>query len=287
MSSLILFLFTLTSFAQSALKIQSMHLKPNNEISRMLTARVESESGEIFSIEAPVVLTKITDRVVFGNKLVVIGEAGRAQAVVIFDLASRRVIDWFYCYFPQRPSRSLIAFVEWYPSLGSPQANDVVLIYDLRKSAKENRLPSVQNDQIPADLSDAPFRVGLPVYPSSAVEARGYNRSEDGTPIQVMAHTFAMLQKHKLIFAIANGSELEVAKTSLVVVDVLHPGAKPALTVDVPTTALKRKGENPRYVLVEKIKAVSPARVELYESRKAYGVTSFAVAVPSEGPQEP
>lgn len=56
------------------------------------------------TITAPVISDEIDEAFASGDRLVILGQAGRAQAVEVFDIPSRRKIDWFFCYSPRRIS---------------------------------------------------------------------------------------------------------------------------------------------------------------------------------------
>lgn len=86
------------------------------------------------TISTPAVSSTIDQVYVSGDRLVVLGDAGRTQAVEIFDIPSGRKVDWFFCYSPKRISRSMIASTEFYPTMTADVPTDVLLIYNLLKS---------------------------------------------------------------------------------------------------------------------------------------------------------
>jgi hypothetical protein len=134
----------------------------------------DASTGDVVSIAAHVPLTKVEDSFVFNDKLVVLGQAGRAEAVVVFDLLARRKSDWFYCYQPRHIGKGWITYVEWYPGHSSAEPTDVVLAYDLALSPMENRLAKENDITLPPRLNDSPSRVGFPIYPASNAQQKSY-----------------------------------------------------------------------------------------------------------------
>lgn len=106
-------------------------------------------TGRLAEVSAEMWLTRVEDSFISNDKLVVLGQAGRAEAVVIFDLLATREIDWFYCYRPRHLSDDWITYVEWYPEHASAEPTDVILVYDLALAPLENRLEKERNVNVP------------------------------------------------------------------------------------------------------------------------------------------
>src|ERR1700741_4043881 len=103
--------------------VKDVALREHTQINRTLTFSFGRAAASVrASLE--VRLTSIETYFIAGNKLVVMGEAGRTQEVVIFDLISRKVADSFFCYYPQRLSENLLAYIEYYPSNGAGNPRD-------------------------------------------------------------------------------------------------------------------------------------------------------------------
>ena len=158
-------------------RVASLSLHIDSERESTLTVRAaNAATGAMVNIKSKVQLTEVGQSFVLGDKLAVMGKAGRTWSVAILDLAKRQEIDWFYCAVPQRLSTNWIAYVEWYPD-HFVEPREVVLIYDLTKSPIENRLPGVRAAGIPAPIMDISVAVGLPVYPEWNVRNRSYRNA--------------------------------------------------------------------------------------------------------------
>jgi hypothetical protein len=269
-------------------KVTNVSLAPDSERSSTLTATVkDSIHPRAVEVSASVTLTSVREYFVSGDKLAVMGEAGRAEEVVVFDLLSRREIDWFYCYYPARLSEQWIAYVEFYPSLGADMPIDVVLLYDLTKSPIDNRLTRMPTERIPApETGPQPVRVGIPIYPPLNAAARSYTnhvRASSAADEGVFAHTFALLPPKRVIFVAAQGEGSPNVRNYLVVVDLSRGFANASYrTVEIPKDQLIRPGEIRQFVQVSRAEAVSADAVRLYVPRTDYGVDSIVVKIPEE-----
>jgi len=158
-------------------RVENVSLRIDSERESTLTVRAsDGAAGGLVNIESKVRLTDVEQSFVLGDKLAVMGRAGRTWSVVILDLAKGQEIDSFACALPQRLSTNRIAYVEWYPD-HFVEPREVVLIYDLTKSPMENRLPGVRAARIPAPITDISAAVGLPVYPEWNVRNRSYRNA--------------------------------------------------------------------------------------------------------------
>lgn len=151
------------------------HRLPDNSAPNKLTVTVSNSGlGVHLDLSSDVRLTSVRDSFISNSKFVAIGQAAVPYEVAIFDLSSKRLIDWFDCYGPRRVSDNWIAYVEWYPNHGMGTAKEVLLLYDLAKTPAENRLPSAERLPIPAPIATGASQVGIPVFPESNVQQRSY-----------------------------------------------------------------------------------------------------------------
>jgi hypothetical protein len=235
----------------------------------MLTAMVKNSiPSQLVEVSAGITLTSVDEYFVSGDKLAVMGEAGHAEEVVVFDLLTRREIDWFYCYYPARLSDEWIAYVEFYPSMGADVPTDVVLLYNLLKYPIDNRLTSVLTERIPTpETGPQPVRVGIPIYPPLNAAARSYTNHVRGSSAAdegVFAHTFVLLPPKRVIFVVGLREGSPKVRNYLVVVDLSLGFANASYrTVDIPKDQLIRPGENHQFVQVSRAEAVSADTVRL------------------------
>ncbi len=234
---------------------------------RFTASITEAKRGETFELSADVPLTSIEDYFVSDTHMVVIGEAGRAAAVVIFDLKTREKIDWFYCYQPQRISENRIVYVEWYPGHGAGNPQDVILLYDLTKSPGSNRLESAVPMPIPAPDKASPVTVGIPIFPESNVLQKSYKNGSDNadnTEYSV-AHTFLEINPRRIVFVGAKGRDYSSMSDYLVIVDFVDGMNNLAIQkLEIPKDQLKSLGDEFQFVEVIGIKAISENSVRLY-----------------------
>lgn len=266
-------------------KVNKVTLAPQTEEwKQKLTASItELNQGKTFEISADVPLTRIDDYFVSGNHLAVMGEAGRAAAVVIFDLKTREKTDWFYCYQPQRISESRIVYVEWYPAHAAGIPKDVILLYDLTQSPANNRLSTARPMPIPAPDIASPVTVGIPIFPESNVLQKSYkNSSNDADNTEYsLAHTFLQMNSKRIIFIGAKGKDYSSMSDYLVIVDFLDGVDDIALQrVEIPRNQLKSPGDNPQFVEINGIKAASVDSVRLYVPKSKYGVEDVVLNLP-------
>jgi hypothetical protein len=266
-------------------KVTNVTLTPDTERASTLRVAVkDSIHSRASEISANVTLTRVGEYFVSGDKLAVVGEAGRADEVVVFDLLARRKIDWFYCYYPQRLSDDWIAYVEFYPSMSVEVPTNVVLLYDLTKSPVDNRLTRAPAETIPAPATGPqPIQVGIPIYPQLNASGKSYaNHVRDNSPPEnVLAHTFVLLPPKRVIFVAAQGEGFPNPHNYLVVVDLSRGPANVSYrNVEIPKDQLDRPGENPQFVQVSRAEAVSADAVRLYVPRTDYGVDSIVVKIP-------
>ncbi len=258
------------------------HKLPDGSAPNKLTAAISStETRGRFELSTDVRLTEIADSFIWGDRLAVLGRAGRASAVVIFDLARRQMSDWFFCIEPRRIAPGWIAYVEWYPRLFGEAPREVVLIYDLDKAPAENRLPIANHVAIPAPVTAAPVLVGMPVYPEINVQERSYanvveNPADNETVLAYLS--FLLLPQKRLVFVAAEGQDFMSSRDFLVVVNlslgINHPVVK---SVGIPKDQLEKPGENPQFVKITGIEPIGENSVRLLVPKSEYGVSSIVV----------
>jgi hypothetical protein len=267
-------------------KVNKVTLLPHTEEWKQgFTASItEVKQGKTFELSADVPLTRIDDYFISDTRMVAIGEAGRAAAVVIFNLKTREKIDWFYCYQPQRISETRIVYVEWYPSHGAGNPKDVILLYDLAKSPASNRLGSAVLMSIPAPEKASPVTVGIPIFPESNVLQRSYrNGSNDADNTEYsLAHTFLQMTPQRIVFVAAKGQDYSSMSDFLVIVDLLDGINNLAIRkLEIPKYQLNSPGDNPQFIEVTGIKAISESSVRLYVPKSKYGVEDVVLNLPS------
>ena len=267
--------------------ITNVTLAPKDEHARRFQAFVTDKStSAAFTISDEVTLTSIDEYFVFKDRLVLLGDAGRAQEIAIFDLSERKKTDWFYCYYPQRISDSLLTYVEWSPSaVAGGEPFDVVLLYNLEMSPVENRTgANARLDSIPTGDRSAPVRVGIPIFPEANARDRSYTNivAEGGYAPLVLAHTFGLVRPRQLAFVGAEGADAPHLRNYLVVVDLssdMH--ASRFRKLDIPKDQLKKPGVNPDFIVVNRVEVVSDGVIRLYIPESDYGISSIVMEVPN------
>jgi hypothetical protein len=117
-----------------------------------------------------------------GDRAIVIGMVnGSVFEAVILDTHSIRVVDYFLAYSPSiSPDGRFVAFVKFYPAHFAVGTDDHYLLYDVSRSAPENRAANVSS----SDHVD----VGIPAYP------RGINRAADNADVPGVQQHHMMAQ---------------------------------------------------------------------------------------------
>jgi hypothetical protein len=269
--------------SESTWKVDKVSLTPESNLAGRLTVGL-SRGGSTFEITSEVRLTAVSDEFVFRDRLVVIGkvgERGQASGVVIFDLASRKLLDWFVCWEAMRISESWIASVEWYPEHGMRWPTDVVLIYDLDKSPGQNRLANAQPRFTPQLIGDSSVAVGFPVYPAANAVGGTYTNvvPDAESAVRVLgAPFFLLLPSRWLVFVAAQGTDYASSENHLVVVDLSHGLLKPpARNVEIPREGFKKTGKNPDMTQIEGMEPVGEGSVRLLLPESEYGVNNEVV----------
>lgn len=258
--------------SETTWKVDKVSLAPGSNLTGRLTVGL-SRGSTAFEITAEVRLTAVADYFVFRDRLVVLGDLGRASGVVIFDLANRKALDSFGCWEARRISDSWIASVEWYPEHGQRWPTDVVLIYDLDKTPAQNRLRSATSESI---------AVGIPVYPSANAVQESYRNVAPSAELAsriIGAPYFILLPSRWLVFVAAQeGGDYSTMEDHLVVVDLSHGLIRPpAREVEIPTGAFTKTGKNPKMIHIDAMEAVGEQSVRLLLPKSEYGISSEVV----------
>ncbi len=107
----------------------------------------------------------------------------------LISLPDGRPLDDFVCYCPViSPSSRYIVYERYSPPHGLPGDEvDVVLVYDLARSAMENRLPVV------AMTNDPEIMVGFPIFPPICAREERYRTLPGDDPKELGGPTSPML----------------------------------------------------------------------------------------------
>lgn len=266
-------------YEQPQWSVKRVGLQPesHNEIVRKFTGIISSPSHGNIELSSDVPLNKIGKYFIAGDKLALLGEAGNADAVVIFDLISREKIDWFYCYRPQQISPTGLAFIEFYPNHSPANFTDVVLLYDLLKTPKENRLGKAKDETIPAGNTDSPVEAGIPVYPETQAAEHSYSNvlPNDQTAQHVLTNlNFVLIDPDRLAFISVQGKEFPGSKSSLVLVDLSKGIMNPA--IETLALEIKQAGKKSGFGVIRDMKVISPGSLRLYFAAES-GIDSIVV----------
>lgn len=283
--------FVLLAAAQGAdssrWAIQSIFIIPqtsgNNTMSAVI---VDNKNHHNIDIRDQVVLTKIAQSFVIDDKLILMGDAGKTQAVEIFDINQQHKIDWFFCYQPQRISESLLAYVEYYPSHSNAETTDVVLVYDLQRGPTDNRL--IPAKTLPPGRYDYPVTVGIPVFPEYNVQHRTYDNTVDNPSDEYAVlgpPFFLMLSSKRLIFIASQGISNENSNTAesniIISVDLSNGPTKPLIRkIAIPAELTSANDDASTRVEVTSMSEVDPFTADLHVPEQKYGLSSVQVHIP-------
>src|SRR5579883_1095972 len=268
-------------------QVETLALKPDSGGQRGdLTATILNQlSGQRTELSGRVPLDRVDESFVNHDKLVIIGEAHKPQAVVIIDIPRHQVIDSFFCYGPKRISENLIAFVEFYfPHVAGGEPTDVVLIYDLSKSPVENRLEKAPGMSLPpSDLDPAAVHVGIPVFPDWNASNKSYNNIATGpaNARSVLGQGgFVLVGTNTLVFVASEDEAFPDKHNYLVAVDLSNGLSRTTVRqIVIPAYRLPRMGRFPNFTVITKLEAASPTSVRLRVPEGDYGVGSLNVDI--------
>jgi hypothetical protein len=240
--------------------------------------------GRAAELGAEVHLTAISESFISNDKLIAMGDAGRAQAVVVLDLLTKREVDWFYCYRPRRISDDWIVYIEFYPAHGTGEPTDVVLLYDLKGSPMDNRLERTADQRFPPSYSDNPIHVGIPIYPPMNASQRSYENhvASGDQSFHILGTPMVLLPSKKLILDVSESLDSRISRNYLASVDLSGGTASPvSRSIDIPWNKLPKAGENPQHLAITGMEALSQNAVRIYVPEREYGVSSIVVDIPN------
>lgn len=210
----------------------------------------EAGEGEPSTFVLQNLTTEIRKLGLYRDTLLVFGSVGNAgQGVTLVDLQRRREVDFILAYYPRHSltGRYLI-YRKFYPRFAPPEVqSDLVLVYDLARSPRENRLggeasPVAMRAGSPEHLV-ASQEVGFPIYPLPNVRDRSY-RVWVEEPAERHLVTTGFLwdrQDERVLFVDREGERQE---DSVVVVD-LSDGLERPKVAKLPLTESSFQGVDP------------------------------------------
>lgn len=189
---------------------------------------------------------------IWKKKAAIIGKRGNLDVVSIIYLDTHEVIDIIWAFkVKSSPSGRFISYVKFY-SRTHHAPSDVVLVYDLDRSAAENRLVIRHHPK-----SD----IGFPVYPKENVDKQSYDLTLSPERHKIMSRFLWSPDEKRLLFF-----DLHDSKNYLVFSD---------LSIGLNSPVIRSKYFDPKRIIkhsiAEKIK-------EQYES-KIDSVSSYPVSM--------
>lgn len=167
-----------------------------------------------------------------GQRILLLGDAGGRDTVVVVNLASGTLDDVFRAYSPAiSPNRRWVIFRRFYPLQGVPDPSDQYMLYDLRKPSSENRVTDAVGLGAP----------GVEIYP---VEDKFFSNVEvpDEEKHEYRSPFFWSADSKAVLFA-----DLYQNKTDLILVT-LEDNRHTALVLPVDPLKLCRESEKPDYI---------------------------------------
>jgi len=271
--------------AEVGWKIEEFTLTPVKLGVRSLTASIiRLSDSQPVELSDQVALEKIDNTFIWNDRLVLLGDAEKASVVEIFDLMTKKKVDWFVCYQPRRISDNWIAYAEFYfgEAQGRRVPTEVLLVYDLAKTPAENRLTSTAGMTFPLPVDTTSWmgvEVGLPVFPRVNARERSYRvvfETERAGRI-IGTGTITLLSSGKLVFGCSEqmpGMGFIGSRQYLAVVD-LSRGLENAPSQLVPLPTL---GEHA--TKIEIIEDAGPGAVRLVFPAGEYAVNDMVVQLP-------
>jgi hypothetical protein len=279
-------------------KVENIRLEPRTEvvdgipfnISDLTLNAIDMQHRTAFTLSAKVVLSEVRDTVLYGNKVALIGIAGNTEAVVIFDLARRKEIDWFYCGGAKQVMPGKIVLAMWVPNHPISMNDVVLMLYDLAKSPSANRLTIAPNAQFPLPVEaqgKSVINVGIPIYPQDNADEGSYSpasRESEEAIIGADLNTIMSVSSEKLVFVAEKG----FGDTWLEILDLPHGTAKAkSRRIEIPRGQLQpdpgwlknHPYSNPRRVEISKIEVISPTQVRLHIPAEEYGVDHLDIQI--------
>lgn len=152
--------------------LAEMQEMPDTLERRLVFSVADKRTGELKDLSYQGILASVSGLALIERKLVTTGTVGGTAGgfFAVVDLESgRQDTIWTHKY-QFSPSRRFLVFSSWY-ARGVPPATrrSIVLMYDMAKSAAENRLDSYRERR-------HQVYSGKPVFPEENVKQRSYNR---------------------------------------------------------------------------------------------------------------
>ncbi len=181
----------------------------NRSVLKLELRRGELHAAVAREISSP--LTSVRSAFIFQNKAIILGGAGNADIVVLYDLSSKNSQPtWFYCYQPVAIASRWIAFVEYSPNHSTAISTDVVLLYDLA-----NPVEPFKGDRYPQ-------RVGTPIFPTSNAKQGSYKNTveKESDAVSILGPPLVPLPDLRLAFIAVSQESSGKQIAQLVVADV-------------------------------------------------------------------
>lgn len=242
-----------------------------------LTGRAQNaQRNRWVTLKARSPIERVTASVAFGEDVAVLGKAGRADIVVRLSIRTGRIGDQFFCYGPHAVSGHWIAAVEFYFSSLAETSNDVVFIYDLSKSAAQNR--AARGASAVGDMRAV--SVGTPVFPEANASAQdlNYYLSEGEAREGVIGSPFVLLGGHYLVFSAAHVREVGRLTNEIISVDISDLGHPVVVRLPIPRLGTTIKNDA-GYIRIDSLVAASKTSVLLKINPAEYGVDQIEVSV--------
>ena len=158
----------------------------------------------------------IYNLVLLGKKLVILSREGDSYlyAVWIVNVDTLKLEDNFWAYkLTLSPLKQFLVYVKFFPGHGE-LPNEVILVYDLNKSALENRL---------LDYEDPFSDHGIPIYPISNVVRKSYESDSIEIHYTISPFLWAKDEKKIVFFEFSESDK----KNYMVVIDLKNGLDKP------------------------------------------------------------
>ena len=263
-------------------RVQTTRLTPGADPDQRGTIDVSvsdlSDHSE-FVLSAQTYAATIVQTKIVLDKLIVIAKSDGLYSAMIFSLPGRIQVDYLIGYDMSLLGDRWVVYVEYYPNHSQAVPTDVVLIYDLRLDAAQNRSYSLRSV---SDSVSVAQRSGLPVFPTVNRQELSYNNLGP-TPKDsrlVLPGTFCLLNHRWLVFIASTDGEYSSQHRFIVEIDISR-GARQAAIVErnFPPDVIKelKAGGN---IDVSGIQAIGHDSVQINFPAGQYSRNSIVIPVP-------
>jgi hypothetical protein len=176
-------------------EVRLVRLEPQGSVFQRATFSVrEKATGQVTTVAATNVMTEVASLQLVDDRLLVWGSSPWAFALSIIDLRRDEQVDFIHGFgLTLSPTGRLVAFSKLQPRHAQEAARtDVVLVYNLRRSAEENRVEEQSRRVVrqgypggTAEGLEASEDVGVPVYPEANAKSQTYLAYE---PVPELRH---------------------------------------------------------------------------------------------------